>query len=191
MNMKQQFSQKINTICDLNLLRTCQKVLDDPKFWTWPASLSFHHNYKEGLAWHTLEVWNLAGAIANSRDISCSNSEVISASCIWHDYLKTEEYLLADSPIPNQRSLKCSEGFFVKKEGADSLHSHIEDGAKAFVLEARKNNVDESLISQVEHCILSHHGFVKEWGSQVAPKTLEALIVHQADMLSAMAGITK
>lgn len=43
----------------------------------------------------------------------------------------------------------------------------------------------------VVHCILAHHGPVREWGSPEAPKTLEALILHQADMLSASYGATK
>ena len=39
--------------------------------------------------------------------------------------------------------------------------------------------------------ILAHHGPVREWGSPEAPRTLEALIPHQADMLSASYGATK
>jgi 3'-5' exoribonuclease len=42
----------------------------------------------------------------------------------------------------------------------------------------------------VIHCILSHHGR-KDWGSPVEPATLEALVLHQADMLSAKFGATK
>lgn len=191
MNPKEQLSQKLKWIKDDNLRQTCQKVLDSKKFFTWPASLSFHHNYEGGLAWHTLEVWNIADMIADSRFVQVSNKDIIAASCLWHDFLKTEEYLWVESPIPNQRALQCGDGFFVKGVGEDSGHSHIVNGAKAFVIEARKNGVDESLIEQINHCILSHHGFVKEWGSLVAPKTLESLILHQADMLSAKAGITK
>jgi 3'-5' exoribonuclease len=78
-----------------------------------------------------------------------------------------------------------------QREGKDATHAHIKDGAAKFVESAKFYDVDSSVIEQVEHCILSHHGFIKEWGSEVAPKTLEALILHQADMLSAHGGKTK
>ena len=36
----------------------------------------------------------------------------------------------------------------------------------------------------------THHG-LREWGSPVEPQTLEALLLHQADLLSAQYGATK
>ena len=191
MNTKELLYKKLEIIADKNLRKTCEKVLSDEKFFIWPASLSYHHNCIGGLAAHTLEVWEIAENISCSRFVQWSDMEVIAAACIWHDFLKTEEYLLADSPIPNQRALQYEDKFFVKKAGEDSGHSHIINGAKAFREEAEKNGVAGELIKAVEHCILSHHGYVPEWGSPIAPKTLEAMIVHQADMLSAKAGILK
>lgn len=191
MNTKDNLNLKIRQIKDPNLRNSCVKILEDERFFIWPASLSYHHSYAGGLAAHTLEVWELSDLLANTRFIQVSDKDVIAATCIWHDFLKTEEYLLANSPIPNQRFLPYEDKFFVKKAGEDSGHSHIVNGAEAFKKEAEKNGVDESLIHQIEHCLLSHHGFVKEWGSMVAPKTLEAMIVHFADMLSVKAGISK
>ena len=191
MTYKEIFQSKIDSIEDSNLHETCEEILTNEKFFSWPASLSFHHGYEQGLIIHTLEVSSIAEDMCFNPHLTRPNKDVIIAACLWHDFLKTEEYLLVDFPAINQRYLKCKKGFFVKKVGEDSGHSHIINGAKAFRICAEKNNVDPSLIEQVEHCILAHHGPVKEWGSPVAPKTLEALIVHQADMLSAYAGITK
>ena len=39
---------------------------------------------------------------------------------------------------------------------------------------------------EVLHCILSHHG-QRAWGSPVAPKSIEAWILHLCDGLSARA----
>jgi 3'-5' exoribonuclease len=37
-------------------------------------------------------------------------------------------------------------------------------------------------LQQVVHLIVSHHG-TTEWGSPVVPKTLEAVLLHQIDLL--------
>ena len=50
--------------------------------------------------------------------------------------------------------------------------------------------VNPDLMEEVSHVILAHHGRL-EWGSPIEPQTPEALIVHQADMLSAYFTNTK
>jgi 3'-5' exoribonuclease len=40
----------------------------------------------------------------------------------------------------------------------------------------------EEKLQQLLHLILSHHGS-HEWGSPVVPKTLEAVLLHQVDLL--------
>lgn len=191
MTVKQIIRAKIRKIKNGNLQSSCVRILEDEKFFIWPASLGFHHAYEGGLVLHTLEATNIAEEMASGGHIQKPNLDVILAACLWHDFLKTEEYVLADSPIEGQRSLQHGAKFFVKGVGQDSGHSHIINGAEEFRKEAEQNGVDPDLIGQVEHCILSHHGFIKEWGSPIAPNTLEALIVHQADMLSAKFGQSK
>jgi 3'-5' exoribonuclease len=44
--------------------------------------------------------------------------------------------------------------------------------------------LSEELKTSVGHCILAHHGR-QEWGSPIEPQTVEAMIIHYADMLSA------
>ena len=50
---------------------------------------------------------------------------------------------------------------------------HLRDQGTAF---------DEELENHITHIILSHHGKY-EWGSPRMPKTVEACIVHQADLM--------
>jgi 23S rRNA maturation-related 3'-5' exoribonuclease YhaM len=54
----------------------------------------------------------------------------------------------------------------------------------------KKERSSRATRDAVIHCIHAHHGPVKEWGSPEAPRTIEALILHQADMLSAGYGAT-
>jgi 3'-5' exoribonuclease len=42
--------------------------------------------------------------------------------------------------------------------------------------------LDAETLRLLVHMILSHHG-TNEWGSPVVPKTLEAILLHQIDLL--------
>jgi 3'-5' exoribonuclease len=43
-------------------------------------------------------------------------------------------------------------------------------------------NISEHDLRQLLHLIASHHGTL-EWGSPILPKTLEAVLLHQIDMI--------
>jgi 3'-5' exoribonuclease len=43
-------------------------------------------------------------------------------------------------------------------------------------------DISENDLRQLIHVIASHHGYL-EWGSPVVPKTLEAILLHQIDMI--------
>ena len=47
---------------------------------------------------------------------------------------------------------------------------------------AAKLDFPENDLRQLIHLIASHHG-TQEWGSPVVPKTLEAILLHQIDLL--------
>src|SRR5690606_10714479 len=47
---------------------------------------------------------------------------------------------------------------------------------------AELGNIDPADLRQLVHLIASHHG-THEWGSPVVPKTLEAILLHQLDLL--------
>ena len=62
---------------------------------------------------------------------------------------------------------------------------HIFLGAQIVQEHARHIPIlDESTFLDLQHIILAHHG-AKEFGSPVCPATIEALIVHLADMAEA------
>jgi 3'-5' exoribonuclease len=111
------------------------------------------------------------------------NRDVLITAALWHDYCKIYEYT---EPLGNG----------VWDYSTDNYRNrigHIAGSVLAFYqrAEAGCNNIKQPVLDAIAHCILAHHGPVREWGSPVAPQTLEALILHQADMLSAKFGATK
>lgn len=182
------FSDQISDQC---LFEACQRVIDTSAFPSWPAAITFHHAYEGGLLAHTLEVAEIALHIADQ--FPQVNRDVLIAAALWHDYGKILEYVVTDTPLDGQRKL-----FFTHSDlGTDywvrdpNAMSHILSSAIQFHQAALTHSVDRATRDAVIHCILAHHGPVKEWGSPEAPRTIEALILHQADMLSAGYGATK
>lgn len=202
--MKQRLINHIQSITDPALRRTCESILTYDKFFTWPASLSHHHAYEGGLLAHTVEVCDIALGMSS---LTCNQNltkpwvkhDILIAAALWHDVMKTEEYLDVDRAVcetTNTRHAPYGQyGAWIKDSSRVKMfghHEHIIAGAMAFAKWATCycgiSNTDT--IDAVTHCILAHHGR-KEWGSPVEPQTIEALILHQADLLSAQYGSTK
>lgn len=178
------------------LRNACGKLFDYVDFHTWPASLSHHHAYEGGLRTHTLEVAELALHAAES--FPKVDRDVLIAASLWHDLGKIWEYELTDSPMVGFTHPRHLEKGFVegrRYRWVETLHrdliGHIQSSAQAFCMAAYAHRVDDNVAQQIAHCILAHHGPVREWGSPVAPQTLEAWLLHHADMLSARYGATK
>ena len=164
---------------------TCYEVIDDHRFGEAPASLSHHHAYTGGLAVHTLEVLRYLNPWTAAMKV---NVDVLITAAVWHDYMKVREYV----PF-------VPKGFAIPTPQPDWMHNpdgfglkigHISAGATAFNKSADKYGLRHDLRDAVVHCILAHHGR-REWGSPVEPQTVEALLLHQADLLSARFGETK
>jgi len=213
--MKQKLKEYVELIHDPALRKTCETLFHYENFFLWPASLSFHHAYEGGLIAHTLEVADIAGGILNLRDGELTyhfgkhgDSDVLIAAVLWHDLMKIEEYILGEfcahpeneELLPKRRLLKYEDFinthsvFWHKDPKHTELfghHSHIIASAQQFMTTAINCGVKRELRDAVNHCILAHHGPVKEWGSPVAPASFEAIVLHQADLLSAKFGATK
>lgn len=172
---------KISLIHNLELFNACEELFTDPRysrFERWPAALKNHHCGAGGLADHTKEVMEYAIHIA--LPFPKANNDVLIAAALWHDLTKIWEYE-ADPTIFNA---------WVEAPYKNLIY-HIAGSHAEFVAVAAKHGVSQELTVAIGHAILAHHGPVKEWGSPVAPQTLEAQIIHQADMLSARYGPSK
>jgi 3'-5' exoribonuclease len=184
--MKQRLINHIESIQDPALRRTCESIPTFDKFFTCPASLGFHHACEGGLLAHTVEVCDIISGMNGAFDSFCykpPDMDILIAAALWHDVMKVEEYERSETAAVSGIMWRHTDTYS-KRIG------HICGGAALFQKQAWMSNVDTTVIEAVTHCILAHHGR-KEWGSPVEPQTLEALILHQADMLSAQYGATK
>ena len=183
------FNLLLETIRDPHLLHACDKLKSYPEFWTWPAAISHHHAYEGGLIAHTLEVAYIA--LNTAAKFPQVNLDVLLTAALWHDWGKIMEYHVVSlgqiglNEVPKYHLYKGRDeaGYVDAWTRNPEASTHIATSAIEFSRHA--NN------PAVVHCILAHHGPVREWGSPEAPRTLEALILHQADMLSASYGATK
>ena len=133
-----------------------------------PAGKGWHHAYLHGLLEHTLEIVKIC-------DLMCSfhseiNRDLLVSGALLHDFGKTEE-------------LTYEAAFDYSDKG--KLLGHIVLGA--IMVNNAADSIEgfpEELKDQLVHLVLSHQGKL-EFASPVEPRTLEAIVLYQADELSA------
>lgn len=135
-----------------------------------PSAISHHHNYVGGNLEHTAGVVRLCNIICEQYPEV--NKDIVITGAILHDIGKLKEYTYGATVD------KSEEGNFI---------GHIVIGdrwVKEKIEELRKSGkkFDKELEDQLTHLMLSHHGRY-EWGSPKMPKTIEACVVHQADLM--------
>jgi putative nucleotidyltransferase with HDIG domain len=148
-------------------------------WFTAPAAKSHHHHQIRGLAMHSLEVGEIAMAIAQSIPVAEHvDFDALIVGALLHDCGKIEEYSYGrGEPIDISRSgllqYHTVSGGAMVAVAAASARQRLEDAG-----------VHPLAVTHVMHVIASHHG-QKEWGSPVEPRSLEAQIIHIADLASA------
>ena len=142
-----------------------------------PAGVYNHHSFNGALLVHTLEVTRLAisAAYVNDQYAECKeyvknkvDMDLIITGALLHDIGKITEYL----PFPMAR--RTTRGHLV---------GHLAEGV---VFVTSYNSLLDSServqdTTELNHIIMSSHGI----DGGMAPATLEAVIVHNADMMSA------
>ena len=138
------------------------------EFLVCPAARLYHHPYLGGLLEHT---WSVARHAFQSLSVYPDlDPDLVLAGAILHDLGKVKE--LTNPQAPD-----------ITLSGA--LLGHIVLGWEMVREEARALNFpDPTLLLELEHIILSHHGS-QEFGSPVPPKTREAMLVYYLDDLDA------
>lgn len=170
--LSKEVNKIIDTLNDKNMKLLLMDIFNLPEikdnFFKKAAGAEIHHAYMGGLAQHTIEV---AKTVINFSNIySYINYDLAVAGALLHDIGKTFEL----SNFPEN-----------KYTTVGRLLGHITLGAK--LVRERASLIEgfsEDIALELEHCILSHHGS-QEMGSPVAPMTIEAIAVHNADKASA------
>lgn len=138
-----------------------------------PAAVGHHHVYPTGTFHHTIEVTELArySALVMGKYRSCSaNVDLVIAGALLHDIGKYYCYTYNDG-VPEMTDLgKNLDHIAVGQRVLD--RTAIELGL-----------IDKTWYSDLLHIVLAHHGKL-EYGSPVAPNSVEAYIVSEADMIS-------
>lgn len=145
-------------------------VLLDPAFYhrfvDAPAARGMHHAFVGGLMEHTLSMAKLSLLLADHYPYV--NRDLLLAGVLLHDAGKALEY-------------EISNGISFSDDGR--LVGHIvRVVAMVERAAARRDDIDDGDLRQLVHLLVSHHGTL-EWGSPVVPKTLEAVLLHQIDLL--------
>ena len=138
------------------------------EFLVCPAALRYHHPYLGGLLEHTWFVTR--HALASLAIYPELNRDLVLAGTILHDLGKIKE--LANPAAP-------------ERTVPGHLLGHVVLGWEMVRAAAQGLDFpDPTLLVQLEHILLSHHGTM-EFGSPVVPKTREALLVNFLDDLDA------
>ena len=165
------YKNKLEALMTPSLRTLLKKVFSGPfyeEFCKNPAGMKLHHAYLGGLLQHSVDVTELALAMAET--IGNTDKDLITAGALLHDIGKVKE-------------ISAGMGFPYTTEGR--LLGHITMSA-LMVREAETElKMPAAALQQLEHVILSHHGD-QEKGSPVACATKEAFIVHYADEVNSI-----
>ena len=159
----------VSLIKDSKLQKVCKELYFYEDFWTHVGSIGHHHSFYGGLLLHTLEVAD--NALHTCKKFPQSNKDILITASLWHDLAKIWDYE------------QTTDGLWKKADFYHKIH-HVSGSTAEFTAMAVKHGIDRETIQKIQHCIVSHH-LTKDWGSPRTPESLEAVIMHQADMLSA------
>lgn len=166
-NLKNGIKEYIKKIDNEILRKVVIELINDvsDKYFTYPAAMSMHHNYKNGLIHHTYSMLKLADTcLALYPNL---NKDLLYAGVLVHDVGKTKELSGVRSPIYTEDG---------------NLLGHIVIGLQMLAVVAdRLNYQDTEEVKMLEHLIVSHHGEL-EWGSPKEPGIIEAYALHFIDL---------
>ena len=132
------------------------------------AGKRWHHAYRGGLLEHCWEMAEIALLMCKLYpDI---DRDLLLTGVLLHDIGKLEE---------------MSHDLFIDYTTEGKLVGHLQIGCN--MVAQRMEQIDgfpDTLKTQVQHLILSHHGEM-QFGSPVVPKTLEAMVLYHIDNLDA------
>lgn len=159
-------------IHDPHLARIVRTVFGDRgfmgRFKRCPGARTHHHAYVGGLLEHTVAVASVCAYMA--RLYPEIDHDLLIAGALLHDIGKVDE-------------LRFETGIDYTDEGRLIGHVVLGESRLRRVVE-HLEGVPAGLVTRLSHVMLSHHGEL-EWDSSKRPCTLEALVLHNADMMDA------
>lgn len=170
--LEKELLERIEQIDDADYKGLVKTIFGQPsfmeKFRRAPSAVSMHQAYLGGLMEHTLCV--VRNALKMADNYPQANRSMLIAGGLLHDIGKIIEFTY-------DKKIAYSD--------TGRLLGHISIGNA--MVECHVSRIEDFPTSKkvlLQHMILSHHGF-QEFGSPRCPSTLEALILHHADILDA------
>jgi 3'-5' exoribonuclease len=134
----------------------------------WPAAQQIHHAYRGGFLEHITKMAEVGRLVARAY---AADEDLVLAGVVLHDIGKLQELAYEGGAGSYTRDGNLvghiALGLMMVRDACN--------GISGFPVELR---------SQIEHLVASHHG-VREYGSPVEPKTIEAFILASIDELDA------
>jgi 3'-5' exoribonuclease len=170
--LERTLAELIEQIEDPDLRRLIDAIFGNPQFMERfrraPSAVSMHQAYIGGLFEHTLLV--VRNALKIAEIYPAANRSLLITAGLLHDLGKTMEFVY-------EKKITYSD--------VGRLLGHISMGNALIEVQcARLRDFPLAKKVLVQHIILSHHGIL-EYGSPKRPKTLEAIILHHADLIDA------
>ena len=158
----------IDSVTNSSLSALLKRLFDNEKFMskftTNSAAKTVHHAYISGLLEHSITTAKICDSM--SALYPKVNRDLVVTAALLHDIGKLKEI----SSFPDNDYTDDGQ-----------LLGHIYIGAEMIEFYARQiENFPRSLLNQLKHCILAHHGKL-EYGSPVTPHIIEAQLLHIAD----------
>lgn len=169
--LEEELKEALSNFTDPHLRALLTTWFSRPDFWNEyllaPGAKRVHHAYLGGLAEHSLEVFQIADALA--KLFPAVDRQLVLAGALLHDVGKLEEYQYKYS---------------IEITDQGKLLGHTTIGYQMLEREiARHSDFPHAYATHLGHLILSHHGQL-EYGAPVEPQTIEAAVLHQADLAS-------
>lgn len=169
----QELEKTVNEISEPTIKELLQKIMEHGelgrKLRYWPAGMTIHHSFRSGLLQHILEMMTVADGL--EKYFPDANWDIVRGGIFLHDIGKLREL--------------SSVGMTTDYERIGNLLGHITLGVQ-IVDELASKDMPLHIKVHLQHIILSHHGQL-DMGSPVVPATVEAVIVSNADRISAEA----
>lgn len=163
------------------LLEVVLRSVGVDAFWRAPAAERMHHAVAPlGLAWHSIEVAEVALAMARAIPtcVSTLSSDALILGALLHDLGKVREYDVV--PGVGIRRSALAEARYHTTIGIEMVATAV----AVHAAELAEAGVPAWLIDHVYAVIESHHG-QKDWGSPSPPSSRESWLLHLADQTSA------
>lgn len=169
--IERQINEALCWITDATLARLVRHIYGKHKtdFYEYPAAKKNHHTYIGGLSYHTVTMLQLGKYIASVYPTI--NLSLLTAGILLHDIGKVKEL---SGSVGTEYTL------------AGNLLGHIVMMSDEITKACIALDIDDTQESVVllKHVVLAHHGKL-EYGSPVAPKLIEAEMIHYIDMIDA------